>query len=170
MRKSNYSFKYVCVVCCLKIRFCCLTFPAMSIRIHVISQQVMHFGLALALPDIDLWSIDLWDTDISGKYFVCLQNVLNMSWRHVFKTSSRHVFQTFSKHVFKTSWRRLQHNNFSSSKKSSRRLGRRKIVTLKTFWRGLQYQQMFLCLFVCLFVFIRTKTHLQRTYQWNEPG
>ena len=26
--RINYSLKYVCVVCCLKIRFYCLTFPA----------------------------------------------------------------------------------------------------------------------------------------------
>ena len=30
VRIKDYSFKYVCVVCCLKIRFYCLTFPAMS--------------------------------------------------------------------------------------------------------------------------------------------
>ena len=30
VRKNDYSFKYVCVVCCLKIRFYCLTFSAMS--------------------------------------------------------------------------------------------------------------------------------------------
>ena len=41
-----------------------------------------------------------------NKQFACLQDV--------FKTSSRHVF--------KTAWRRLQRNNFSSSKTSSRRL------------------------------------------------
>ena len=29
VRINYYSFKYVCVVCCLKIRFCCLTFSAM---------------------------------------------------------------------------------------------------------------------------------------------
>ena len=53
-----------------------------------------------------------------------------MSWRRLQEMSSR----------------RLQRNNFSSSKMSSRRiwktssrrLGRRKIVTLKTFWRRLQ--------------------------------
>ena len=75
-----------------------------------------------------------------------------------------------SRHVFKTSSRRLQRNNFSSSKTSSRRfqdvfktslqdvfktssrrLGRRKMFTLKTSsrhvlrtcWRRLQDQQMF---------------------------
>ena len=55
--------------------------------------------------------------------------------------------------VFKTSWRRLQSNNFSSSKTSSirfarclqdvfktssRHLWRRRIVTLNTCWRRLQ--------------------------------
>ena len=58
------------------------------------------------LRNIDLLDthLDLLDTDISNKHFVCFQDVL--------KTSSRHVF--------KTSWRRLQRNNFLSSKTSSR--------------------------------------------------
>ena len=30
VRINNYSFKYVCVVCCLKIRFYCFTFSAIS--------------------------------------------------------------------------------------------------------------------------------------------
>ena len=30
MRINDYSFKYVCIVCCLKIRLYCLTFFAMS--------------------------------------------------------------------------------------------------------------------------------------------
>ena len=30
VRINDYLFKYVCVVCCLKIRFYCLTFSAMS--------------------------------------------------------------------------------------------------------------------------------------------
>ena len=102
----------------------------------------MRFGLALELSNVDLLNIDLLDTHldlldtyIPNKYFVCLHDV--------FKTSSRHAFMTSS--------RRLQRNNFSFSKMSSRRLqdvfktslqgvyktssrrlGRRKIVTLKT--------------------------------------
>ena len=90
----------------------------------------MHFGFALESSDIDLWNIDflgthldLLDTDIPSKYFVCLNSVFKTSSRYVFKISSRHVFKTSSRHVFKT---------------SSRRLGRRKIVTLKTCWRRLQ--------------------------------
>ena len=115
----------------------------------------MHFGFALDLSDIDLLNIelldqwythlDLLDTDMASKHFVCFQDVL--------KTSARHVFKTSLRHVFKTSWRRLQRNNFSSSKTfsrrlarclqdvfktSSRRLGRRKNVTLKTYWRRFQ--------------------------------
>ena len=81
----------------------------------------MHFGFALdssglVLLNIDLLDthLDLIDTDIPSKQFVCLQDVL--------KTSSKHVFKTSSRRVFKTSLR----------KTSSRRLGRQKIVTLKT--------------------------------------
>ena len=73
----------------------------------------MHFGFALDLSDIDLWNIDLLDThldlldtDIPNKYFVCLQN----------------VFKTPSRDVFKTSWGRLQRNNFSFFKTSPRLL------------------------------------------------
>ena len=83
----------------------------------------MNFGSAWELSDIDLWNIDLLDThldlldtDIPSKYFV--------SFHSAFKTSSRHVFNTSSRYVFKTSSRRLQRNNVSSSKTSSRRLAR----------------------------------------------
>ena len=114
----------------------------------------MHFGFTLELSDIDLWNIDLLDThldlldtDITSKNFVCLRDVLKTSSRYVFETSSRHVFNTSSTHVLKTSWRRLQRNSFSSSKTSSRRLARRKIVTLKTCWRRFQDQQMFAGIF-----------------------
>ena len=97
----------------------------------------MHFGFTLDSSDLDLWNIDLLgahldllDTDNSSKHFVCFQNVLQTSSRHVFKTSSRHIFKAFSRHVFKTSsryvfttsWRHLQCNNFLSSKASLRRV------------------------------------------------
>ena len=49
-----------------------------------------------------------------SKHFICLQDILKMSSRHVFRRSSRHVF--------KKSWRRLHCNKFLSSKTSSRRL------------------------------------------------
>ena len=130
----------------------------------------MNFGSAWELSDIDLWNIDLLDThldlldtDIPSKYFV--------SFHSAFKTSSRHVFNTSSRYVFKTSSRRLQRNNVSSSKTSSRRLARClqyvfktssrrlqdvfktflqdvfktswKTYTLKTRWRRLEDQKMF---------------------------
>ena len=103
----------------------------------------MHFGFVLELSNIDLWNIDLLDTDIANKYFACLHNVL--------KTSSRHVLKTSSRHVFKTSWSRLQRNNFLSSKTSSRRLWIMPCKmynyyaedVLKMSWRCLQDQQMF---------------------------
>ena len=56
----------------------------------------MHFGFALELSNVDLLNIDLLDThldlldtDIPSKYFVCLHNVFKTSSRHVFKMSSR---------------------------------------------------------------------------------
>ena len=153
MRIKSYSFKYVCVVCCLKIRFYCLNFSVMSnlnsadfttlnqssdilirkiemvlefqnkTNIEIIGFQLMHFGFALELSDIDLSNIDLLDThldlldeDIPSKYFLCLHSV--------FKTCLQDM-----------SSRRLQCNNFSPRRlcnTSSRRLGRRKIVILKT--------------------------------------
>ena len=50
----------------------------------------MHFGFALDSSDIDLLNIDLldthldlFDTDLPSKHFVCLQDVLKASSRHV---------------------------------------------------------------------------------------
>ena len=91
----------------------------------------MSFGFALELPNVDLLNIDLidthldlLDTDIPSKYCDCLHNVFKTSSRHVFKTSSRHVSKTSSRHVLDMSPRRLQRNNFLSSKTSSIRLTR----------------------------------------------
>ena len=44
--------------------------------------------------------LDLLDTDITSKIFVCLGDVLKTSSRHVFKTSSKRL-----QDVFKTSWK-----------------------------------------------------------------
>ena len=70
---------------------------------------------------IDLWNIDLLDTyldlldtGILNKHFVCLQDVL--------KTSSRHLFKTPPRHVLKTYWKLFQRNKFLSSKTSSKHL------------------------------------------------
>ena len=108
----------------------------------------MHFGFALELLDIDLWNIDLLetyldllDTGIPSKYFVCFHNF--------FKTSSRHVFSVtifVFQDVLKTSSCILQDvfkDVFARRKTSLWRLGRRKIFTLKTCWKRHQDQQMF---------------------------
>ena len=86
----------------------------------------MHFGFTLDSPDIDLWDIDLLetdlDTDIFIKHFVCLQDVLKTSsaeqfivFRNVLTTfwNTKHsytedVLKTFSGHVLKTSSRHLK--------------------------------------------------------------
>ena len=69
----------------------------------------MHFGFALDSSDIDLLNIDLLDTQldfldtyIPSKQFVCLQDVLKTSSRHVFKRHSGHIFRTCLQDVFKT--------------------------------------------------------------------
>ena len=92
VRTNDYSFKHVHVVCCLYIRFYCLTFSAISnlnsadfstpkqsseiliLKIEmlfefqnkrngeIIGFQLMHFGFALELSDIDLRNMQLLDT------------------------------------------------------------------------------------------------------------
>ena len=55
----------------------------------------MRFGFAIDSSDIDLWNIDLLDTDldlldtdIPSKNFVWLQDVFKTSSRHILKTTS----------------------------------------------------------------------------------
>ena len=121
----------------------------------------MHFGFALELSDIDLWNADLIDTHLdllSRDKFTGIPSILFVSIKslrglqYIFKTCLQDVFsetifrlprrlQDVLQGVFKTPSKRL-------CKTSSRRLGRRKIVALKTCWRRLQDmclqgQQMF---------------------------
>ena len=93
------TFKYVSIVCCLKSRFYCVTFFAMS--------NFNSAGFTLELSNVDLLNIDLLDThldlldtDIPSKYFAFLHNV--------FKTSSRHIFKTCSRRLQDMSSRRLE--------------------------------------------------------------
>ena len=93
----------------------------------------MHFGFTLDSSVTDLWNIDLLDayldlldTYIFSKHYVCLLDVLQIS----------------SRHVFKTLWRRLQRNNFLSSKTFSRRLARCLQDTFKTSSRYLGRRQI----------------------------
>ena len=130
----------------------------------------MHFGFTLDSSVTDLWNIDLLDayldlldTYIFSKHYVCLLDVLQIS----------------SRHVFKTPWRHLQRNNFSSSKTFSRRLarclqdtfktssrylGRRKIATLsledvlKMSWRPTNVWWETTSLYLWLNIYIATIT------------
>ena len=86
-----------------------------------------HVGFALDLPDIDLSNIDLLDThfdlldtDIISKNFVYLRDVLKTCLQDVLSVTISRLPRRLARgleNVFKT---------------SSRRLGRHKIVTLKT--------------------------------------
>ena len=132
-----------------------------KITIEIIEFKLLCFRFALDASHIDLWDIDLLyadldlvDTDVSSKHFVCLQDIFKTSSRHVSKMSLRYVFKTsylqdmssrrfvfktclqdVSRHLLKTSWRRLQRNNFSSSKTSSKGLGRCIQDVFKKSWK-----------------------------------
>ena len=107
----------------------------------------MHFGFALDLSDIDLLNVDLLDQRYThSDLFVSKtswRRLQDMSLRRLQDMSSRHVFKTYSKHVFKTYSRRLQRNNFSSSKTSWRCFQDVLRDLFKTSWRRLEDQQMF---------------------------
>ena len=100
----------------------------------------MHFGFTLNSSDIDLWNIDLLDEHLDLVDKITPLNILFVSktfCRHLQDMSSRRLQDMpwrCLQDVFKTSSRRLQRNNFSSSKTS----WKRKIVSLKTYWRRLQ--------------------------------
>ena len=117
----------------------------------------MHFGFTLNSSDIDLWNIDLLDehldlvdTDNSSKHFVCLQDVLQTSPRHVLKTSSRHALKMPSRRlqdVFKTSSAQ-QFFVFQDVLKTKNCFAEDILETssrhvLKTSWRRLEDQQIF---------------------------
>ena len=68
----------------------------------------MHFAFALGLSDKRFVKCRFARSRICTFRFVCFQDVLNTSSRHVLKSSSRYVFKTSSRHVFKTSSRRLE--------------------------------------------------------------
>ena len=129
-------------------------------------------GFALDVSDIDLWNIhlldtdlDLLDTDIPSKHFVCVQDVLKTSLPEQF-----FVFQDVSK----TSSRRFQYTLWDVFKASSRRLGRRKIVMLKTCWWCLQeksWRPKIICWAVCkmrdVWSYWTLKT-LEWIYRWTK--
>ena len=78
-------------------------------NIEIVGFYLIRFRFALDSSNIDMWMLDthldLLDTNIPGKHFVFLQDVLKTSSRHVFKTSSKHVLKTFSRRLQEMSWR-----------------------------------------------------------------
>ena len=82
--------------------------------------------------------LDLLYTDIPSKYFACLHNVFKASPRHLQDMSSRRLQDMSSRRLQDMSSRRLQNVFSVTIFRLPRRLGRRKIVTLKTFWRRLE--------------------------------
>ena len=85
----------------------------------------MKFRFLLDLPDADLLNIDLLDqrythldlldTDIFSKHFVCFEDVFKICFQEVFKTCLQDVLKTswktkyfYAEDVLKASWRRLK--------------------------------------------------------------
>ena len=108
----------------------------------------MHFGFALDLSDIDLLNIelldqwthlDLLDTDIPSKHFVCFQDVLktlqDMSSRRLQNMSSRHLQDMSSKRLQDMSWRRLEEVFSVTIYRLPRRLARCLQDVFKTSWK-----------------------------------
>ena len=94
----------------------------------------MHFGFTLDLSDIDFLNVDLLDQSYTHLYLF----VSETSWRRRQDMSSRRLQDMSSRRLQDMSSRRLQDVLRDVFKTFSRRLGRRKIVTLKTCWRRLQ--------------------------------
>ena len=73
--------------------------------------QLMHLGFALGSSDKVLWDIDLLDTGIPSKHFVCIQDVLRRLRRNHFlssKKSSRHLQDIFAKDVLEDKKKRYK--------------------------------------------------------------
>ena len=99
----------------------------------------MHFGFVLVSSDINLGNIDLLEF-IFVRYSHP-QKTFCFSTRRlqeVFKTCLQNVFKTCLQNILKAPSAEQFFVVQDVLKKSSRRLGRRKISTLKTCWRLLQ--------------------------------
>ena len=101
----------------------------------------MDFGFALDLSDIDLLCVDLLDQRYAHlDLFVSKtswRRLQDMSSKNHQDMSSRRLHDVFSVTIFRLP-RRLEDLFKTFCEMSSRRLVRRKIVMLKTYWRHLQ--------------------------------
>ena len=102
----------------------------------------MHFEFALELSNIYLWNIDLLgthldflDTDIPRKCFF----FVSIMFPRILQGMSSRYLQDMSSRLLQDMPSRRFEDVFSLTIfRLPRRLGRRKIVTLKTCWRRLQ--------------------------------
>ena len=69
----------------------------------------MHFGFGLDSSDIDLWNIyllnahlDLQDTDIASKYFVCFQDMSSKCLQDMSSRCLQDIYSRRLEDVFKT--------------------------------------------------------------------
>ena len=94
----------------------------------------MHFGFALELSNVDLLNIDLLDThlDLLDTDIPSILLFSVISSRRLQDMSSRHLQDMSSRRLQDMSSRRLQDVFSVTIFRLPRRLGRRKIVTLKT--------------------------------------
>ena len=85
-----------------------------EMNVEITWSQLMHLGFALGSSDKVLWDIDLLDTGIPSKHFVCIQDVLRRLRRNHFlssKKSSRHLQDIFAKDVLEDKKKTLQDND-----------------------------------------------------------
>ena len=118
----------------VNIFFKCKLNINVSINNHSLYLRSMLFKTLFLLPHL-FHNVDLLNTDLDLFRRPWFDTDIPVNILFIYKASSRHVFKTCLEDM---SSRRLQHNNFLSSKTSSRRLQRWKIVTLKTCWTRLQ--------------------------------
>ena len=138
MRINNYSFKYVCVLCCLKIDFYCLTFSAMlnlnsaDFTTPNQSSEILILKTEMLLEfqnKTNIWNYwavinTFWIRLRIVRYrfvkYRFIRYTLKTSCKtkncyaeDVFKTCLQDLFMTClfntsSKHVLKATWRRFQ--------------------------------------------------------------
>ena len=141
VRINGYSFKYVCVKCCLKICFYCLTFSTMSnmnsadFTTPNSHHRFQFFKKRCCLSSKIRRILTWWDP--IDAFWIRLRIVKGRFVKYRFvRYTFRFVRYRFprvsillvsimsSRHLPDMSSRRLQCNNFSSSKTFSRRLAR----------------------------------------------
>ena len=154
MSISNFSFRYICVICfvfiaslgqspiseilILKLKILLVFQNKTNIESYRVLINAFWIRLRFVYRFVKYrlldTHLDFLDTVILSKYFVCLKTCLE----DVFKTCLQDAFRTCLQDVFSVTFFRLRRRFEDVLQTSSRRLGRQKIVTLWTCWRRLQ--------------------------------